>query len=78
MPSDGRVPLPVKARPHGGLAWWSAVRMLGALGVPQEIGLVGITATTGVAAWIEYALLRRAPSRRIGRTGPDPAARRLD
>jgi putative peptidoglycan lipid II flippase len=52
-----------------GLAWWSAVRMPGALGIPQEMGLVGITATTGMAAWLEYALLRRALSRRIGPTG---------
>jgi putative peptidoglycan lipid II flippase len=51
------------------LAWWSAVRMPGALGVPVEIGLVGITATTGLAAWLEYALLRRALCRRIGRVG---------
>ncbi|HVO21036.1 MAG TPA: murein biosynthesis integral membrane protein MurJ [Anaeromyxobacter sp.] len=52
-----------------GLAWWSAVRMPGVLGVPQELGLVGITATTGMAAWVEFALLRRAMNRRIGRTG---------
>lgn len=52
-----------------GLAWWSAIRMPGALGVPREVGLVGITATTGAAAWIEYALLRRALNRRIGETG---------
>ncbi len=55
-----------------GLAWWSAVRMPGALGVPQELGLVGITATTGMAAWVEYALLRRALGRRIGHTGLPP------
>ncbi len=52
-----------------GLAWWSAVRMPGALGVPREVGLVGITATTGLAAWVEFALLRRALNRRIGATG---------
>ncbi|MGC4001386.1 MAG: murein biosynthesis integral membrane protein MurJ [Anaeromyxobacter sp.] len=52
-----------------GLAWWSAVRMPAQLGVPQEVGLVGITATTGLAAWVEYALLRRALGRRIGPTG---------
>lgn len=52
-----------------GLAWWSAVRMPDQLGVPQEVGLVGITATTGLAAWVEYALLRRALGRRIGPTG---------
>jgi len=61
-----------------GLAWWAAVRMPGELGVPREIGLVGITATTGLAAWVEYALLRRALGRRIGPTGlPGRALARL-
>jgi len=61
-----------------GLAWWSAVRMPGELGVPREVGLVGITATTGLAAWVEYALLRRALGRRIGATGlPGRTALRL-
>ena len=41
----------------------------GWFGVPVEIGAVGITATTGFAAWLEYLLLRRALARRIGRTG---------
>jgi putative peptidoglycan lipid II flippase len=41
----------------------------GWFGVPVEIGAVGITATTGFAAWLEYLLLRRALGRRIGSTG---------
>src|SRR5262249_48701993 len=42
----------------------------GWFGVPVEIGAVGITATPGFAAWLEYLLPRRAPARRrIGRTG---------
>ncbi|MGZ6133063.1 MAG: murein biosynthesis integral membrane protein MurJ [Myxococcaceae bacterium] len=41
----------------------------GWFGVPVEIGAVGITATTGLAAWLEFLLLRRAMARRIGRTG---------
>jgi len=41
----------------------------GWFGVPVEIGAVGITATTGFAAWLEYLLLRRALARRIGPTG---------
>jgi putative peptidoglycan lipid II flippase len=51
------------------LAWWSAVKMPEVLGVPRDIGLVGITATTGMAAWLEYALLRRLLGKRIGSTG---------
>ncbi|HYD41898.1 MAG TPA: murein biosynthesis integral membrane protein MurJ [Anaeromyxobacter sp.] len=54
---------------NAALAWFSAVRLPGLLGVPQELGLVGITASSGLAAWLEYALLRRALERRLGRTG---------
>lgn len=32
------------------------------------LGVVGITAATGIAAWIEYVLLRRGIIRRIGRS----------
>ncbi|HET6440473.1 MAG TPA: murein biosynthesis integral membrane protein MurJ [Anaeromyxobacter sp.] len=69
---DTRTPLRfalVRLGLTAGLAWWAAVRMPGTLGVPQEIGLVGITATTGLAAWVEYVLLRRALGRRIGPSG---------
>lgn len=37
-----------------------------ALGVPVELGAVGITATSGVSAWLEYLLLRRALAKKIG------------
>jgi putative peptidoglycan lipid II flippase len=49
-----------------GLAWWSAVRMPGVLHLPKELGGVGITATTGIAAWIEFLLLRRQLQKEIG------------
>jgi putative peptidoglycan lipid II flippase len=74
---DTRTPLRfalVRLALTAGLAWWSAVRMPGALGIPQEMGLVGITATTGLAAWLEYFLLHRALDRRLGRTGLAPRA----
>ncbi len=51
------------------LAYWSAVKLPAQLGVPRELGGVGITATTGVAAWIEFLLLRHLLTRRIGPTG---------
>lgn len=51
------------------LAWWSAVKMPGVLGLPRELGGVGITATTGIAAWLEFLLLKRKLSVRIGKTG---------
>jgi putative peptidoglycan lipid II flippase len=51
------------------LAYWSAVMLPGELGVPAELGAIGITATTGVAAWVEFLLLRRSLGKRIGPTG---------
>ncbi len=69
---DARTPLRfaiVRLALGAALAWWSVVWMPDLLGVPQEMGLVGITTASGLAAWLEYALLRRALERRIGRTG---------
>ena len=46
--------------------------VLDALRLPHpgtSVGVVGITAATGIAAWIEYALLRHGIGKRIGR-GP--------
>jgi putative peptidoglycan lipid II flippase len=44
-----------------------AVRILpGQLGLPVDLGVVFITVTTGVTAWVEYTLLRRALTREIG------------
>ncbi|HYV45506.1 MAG TPA: murein biosynthesis integral membrane protein MurJ [Myxococcaceae bacterium] len=51
------------------LAYWSAVKLPGLVGIPREIGCVGITATTGLAAWLEFLLLRRTLGRRIGPSG---------
>lgn len=55
------------------LAYWSAVKMPEQLGIPRDLGGVGITATTGIAAWIEFVMLKRALTKRIGTTGlPTP------
>jgi putative peptidoglycan lipid II flippase len=55
------------------LAYASVVYLPGWLGLPTLAGnvvaSVGITATTGMAAWLEFALLRAALGRRIGKTG---------
>jgi putative peptidoglycan lipid II flippase len=40
-----------------------------ALGLPAWTGAVGLTAASGIGGWIEFALLRRAISRRIGSVG---------
>lgn len=39
------------------------------LGIEDRWGAAGLTASAGVAAWVEFVLLRLAINRRIGRTG---------
>jgi putative peptidoglycan lipid II flippase len=39
------------------------------LGIPAEWGAAGLTASAGIAGWIEMLLLRRALNARIGQTG---------
>jgi len=41
----------------------------GWLGIDRAWGTVGLTATAGVAGWVEFTLLRRALNRKIGTTG---------
>lgn len=69
---DTRTPLyfaTVRVALGAALAFY-AVRVLpGQLGVPAEIGAVGITAASGAAAWLEYSLLRRALAKRVGDAG---------
>ena len=52
-----------------GLGWFLAFPVSGWLGLPSYLGLVGLTLSSGLAAWVEYALLRSSLNRRIGRTG---------
>jgi putative peptidoglycan lipid II flippase len=40
-----------------------------ALGIRQQWGAVGLTASAGLAGWVEFLLLRRSLNRRIGWTG---------
>jgi putative peptidoglycan lipid II flippase len=48
------------------------------LGLPAWTGAVGLTASAGIAGWVEFLLLRRGITARIGRTGiPLPALLRL-
>jgi putative peptidoglycan lipid II flippase len=39
------------------------------LGINQQWGAAGLTASAGVSGWIEFVLLRRTLNRRIGQTG---------
>lgn len=51
------------------LGYSSAVLLPPALGVDSRWGVVGLTLSSSVAGWTEFALLRRSLNRRIGRTG---------
>jgi putative peptidoglycan lipid II flippase len=47
----------------------SALVLPGLIGIEPKWGVAGLTLSAGVAAWIEYALLRRSLNARIGWTG---------
>jgi putative peptidoglycan lipid II flippase len=51
------------------LGYVFALRLPGLLGVEDRWGTAALTASAGVAGWIEFALLRRSLNRRIGHTG---------
>ena len=50
------------------LGFFAALKLPGLLGIDRRYGVVLLTATSGIAAWIEFSLLRRAMARRIGPT----------
>ena len=52
-----------------GLGYLFALPLPRALGIDQRWGAAGLTASAGIAGWIEFALLRRALNARIGETG---------
>jgi putative peptidoglycan lipid II flippase len=56
------------------LGFVCALYLPGWLGVPAMWGTAGLTASAGVAGWIEFALLRRSLDSRVGHTGV-PASR---
>jgi putative peptidoglycan lipid II flippase len=51
------------------LGYLFSIPLPDALGVPRQWGAVGLTASAGLAGWVEFALLRRGLNRQIGRTG---------
>ena len=51
------------------LGWICALVLPPRLGIAPIWGAAGLTASAGVSGWIEFALLRRSMSRRIGWTG---------
>ena len=52
-----------------GLGYLFALPLTRALGLDLRWGVVGLTTSAGLAAWVEYYLLRRTLNSRIGRTG---------
>jgi putative peptidoglycan lipid II flippase len=51
------------------LGYVCALWLPGWLGIETRWGVAGLTASAGVAGWVEFALLRRSLNARIGRTG---------
>lgn len=51
------------------LGYLCALPLPRALGIDPKWGVAGLTASAGIAGWIEFALLRRTLNRRIGPTG---------
>jgi len=61
-----------------GLGYLFALPLPRALGIEARWGAAGLTASAGIAGWIEFMLLRRALNRRLGPTGlPAPLTLRL-
>jgi putative peptidoglycan lipid II flippase len=51
------------------LGYLFAIPLPAALGLDQRWGAAGLTASAGIAAWVEFTLLRRSLNRRIGASG---------
>ena len=55
-----------------GLGYVCAIWAPGWIGIESRWGVAGLTASAGVAGWVEFYLLRRRLNQRIGATGLDP------
>jgi putative peptidoglycan lipid II flippase len=69
---DTRTPLryaAVRVALTGALGYVCAIPLPHWIGIEPRWGVAGLTASAGVAGWVEFALLRRELNRRIGRTG---------
>ena len=69
---DARTPFrfaTVRVLVAAALAYLAVRHLAHWLGAPALVGCAGITAASGVAAWLEFLLLRGSLARRIGPTG---------
>ncbi|MGH7604463.1 MAG: murein biosynthesis integral membrane protein MurJ [Gemmatimonadaceae bacterium] len=55
------------------LGYFFALKLPGLLGLDPKLGAAGLTASAGIAGWVEFFLLRRELDTRIGRTRLIPA-----
>jgi putative peptidoglycan lipid II flippase len=70
--NDTRTPLRfavVRVALTSALGYLCSLPLPRALGIDLRWGVAGLTASAGVAGWVEFILLRRSLNRRIGRTG---------
>jgi putative peptidoglycan lipid II flippase len=51
------------------LGYLFAIPLPPAIGLDPKWGVAGLTASAGIAGWIEFVLLRRSLNKRIGKTG---------
>ncbi len=69
---DTRTPLRyaiVRVVLTSGLGYLFAIPLPKLLGIDPHAGVAGLTASAGIAGWVEFVLLRRTLNARIGRTG---------
>jgi putative peptidoglycan lipid II flippase len=69
---DTRTPLGfalVRVALTTGLGYLFAIPLPAWIGIDPRWGVAGLTASAGLAGWVEFSLLRRGLARRIGRTG---------
>jgi putative peptidoglycan lipid II flippase len=52
------------------LGYLASIPLPRLLGIDPRWGVVGLTASAGVAGWVEFLLLKRGMDRRIGASGP--------
>jgi putative peptidoglycan lipid II flippase len=51
------------------MGYYCALHVPAELGINQRWGVAGLTASAGLAGWVEFSLLRYALNRRIGKSG---------